>query len=808
MGFSMVRSTNNKRDLPFLCTEAEFDAVLNDGRVAMLVGEVRRVQARMDACVAGSEEWKALDAEKRKAKNKLPIFCFHAELDGSRDNEHARASGLSSIDVDHVSALPVENGEEGRMTAKGLYERCLMGREDELGIALVHVSCSGDGLRIVFVKPDGMSVPGSQEWFFEQTGIDKDDCIKDLARASYVATKDDVLYIDRERLFNTPVPGEDDAANVYNRTGTGTKTGTKTETGTETETNNVVLPVPYNKNLKIDGVAIESVAERYWMKLREQGVIKGAVPVEGERHAALMHFARDLAPYVGMDVERLMSALPRLKDDEMEFLGIARDSVEFLLEKGLTKKSRVIADIVSEVKGYDSMRNAYQSLEECVAFEESLPKMPKSLMLALKILKPGYRFPALVVLLALAMCLADKVLVKMGKFRPDRLRALLHLDGLSGSGKGVSYIPAEAVMATFRERNSRAMEERSEWKACAETEAEGKASHKKKKKEEKDMNRVFPDVRIMPRATTANGQLEVAQSGRTLLTLESELAGLVRQFKKSSYDRAPKLIPAFDGSEDGNLTQVGASVNRTALTNWVVITSGTRSALNMLIRHNGDVCDGLANRLAIALMPRDYSGEKLIAEYSEKDEAMLREVGEVLMQMFGELKTPKLNDAMVKWKVPFERETFDLQESLKRQLSGRVALIAFRFACAMQLYYEVDKVMKLDNGERDFDVSEAKESKWLAEWGTVFADYFLDKQFSIFGNAMIQQNSSSFSGLIVTKGSGWLGMMPNEFTYEDMEKCLSCSPTTFKMKVARAKKSGLIESVQNNGKYARFRKIE
>lgn len=817
MAFDIADSVNNKIHKPYRCTPECFEATLTSLRVARAVGEVRRIQAQMDMCEEGSEVWKELDKEKRKAKNLLPIFCFHATFDGERTNSKARASGLSSIDVDHIKCICRDMVSSGRLDAMPdfaemaspvwAYHSFIKGREEELGIALVAASCSGDGLRVVFVKPADMDIPQSQEWICEKIGLPKDDGVKDLARASYSVTKDDVLYIDEQRLFCTPEPDDDDPANVTNRAnskGMGSKGSVKKMAGVAES--GAIVQGEYNPQLQIEGVPVTSVVEAYWHHLHDAGIIKGEVPVEGERHKSLMSLARDLAPYLDMNAESVMAALPRLKDDEKEMADIARDSIAFLISNDITKRSRVIASILKDLKAKDALYNAYPSLKSCEEFEDSLPPLPKCLTLALKILHPGYRFPAMMVILALGMCMADRVMVKMGLHKADRLRALLHLDGLSGSGKGISFIPAKCIMRTLKEKNDRAMVERSNWKAESE---QGEGTKKKKGEKKVDRNKQFPDIRIMPRATTDNGQMEVAQHGRTLLTMEEELAGLVRQFKKASYDRSSKMMVAFDGSDDGNLTQVGASVNRNVDINWVIITAGTRSALNILIKHNGgDVCDGLANRLGIVLMPRDNVKSKLVAEYSDEDEARLREVGEILSEMQGRLCTKRLNMALDKWKEQFDGETTDAYANVKHQLNGRVAHIAFRFACAMQIFYEVDKLLKLDHDARSYDMDEVKESKYLQEWGVVFADYFLDKQYSIFGKAIIRQNLTSFTDIIRTYTPSWLDQMPSSFTYQDMVRVLGKQAEgSFRMKITRAKEKKLIE-IEGRGKSATFRKIE
>jgi hypothetical protein len=75
-----------------------------------------------------------------------------------------------------------------------------------LGILLVYVSASEDGLKIVFkVNPDYPHNLICQQWeMAERIGVLQwvDDQCKDSTRLSFLTTPDDVLYCDTEELFN------------------------------------------------------------------------------------------------------------------------------------------------------------------------------------------------------------------------------------------------------------------------------------------------------------------------------------------------------------------------------------------------------------------------------------------------------------------------------------------------------------------------------------------------------------------------------------------------------------------------------
>ena len=59
----------------------------------------------------------------------------------------------------------------------------MMGRAEELGIVLAHISPSLEGLRLVFVMPAGATLSEAQAWMAQQLGDTQYDAsVKDYAR--------------------------------------------------------------------------------------------------------------------------------------------------------------------------------------------------------------------------------------------------------------------------------------------------------------------------------------------------------------------------------------------------------------------------------------------------------------------------------------------------------------------------------------------------------------------------------------------------------------------------------------------------
>ena len=112
-----------------------------------------------------------------------------------RDMRFAYLSGLIVIDVDHCG------------NPRELFVRLQQEHDFKaLGILLVYVSASEDGMKIVFkADPEYPHNLICQQWqMAERLGVLQwvDDQCKDSSRLSFLTTPDDVLYCDEKELFN------------------------------------------------------------------------------------------------------------------------------------------------------------------------------------------------------------------------------------------------------------------------------------------------------------------------------------------------------------------------------------------------------------------------------------------------------------------------------------------------------------------------------------------------------------------------------------------------------------------------------
>ena len=177
---------NNIRSEVRECTPDLLNQALDSPQVARTCSEIEDALEKFRRGELSQDEYEIL---KGQLKKKLPIITFHATFqNGRRKNDEAIPSGLSIYDLDHIPN-PREKWAE------------IEPRKEELGILLAHISPSLEGLRLVFIMPQGMDLAQAQAWMASQLGDTQyDSCVKDYARCSFVVPREYFLYMS-EDLF-------------------------------------------------------------------------------------------------------------------------------------------------------------------------------------------------------------------------------------------------------------------------------------------------------------------------------------------------------------------------------------------------------------------------------------------------------------------------------------------------------------------------------------------------------------------------------------------------------------------------------
>ena len=184
MSFGISKSVKSREVQ--ICTPELLNEALDSPHVGRVCAEIKDALEQKQRGELTTEEFEEL---KGRLKKQLPILTPHATFPGGRRlNADAVPSGLSMYDLDHIP------DPEGRW-------RDIEPRKEELGIVMAHITPSTEGLRLIFIIPEGKSLAEAQRWMAEQLGDEKyDECVKDYARSSFVVPREYVLFLS-ERLF-------------------------------------------------------------------------------------------------------------------------------------------------------------------------------------------------------------------------------------------------------------------------------------------------------------------------------------------------------------------------------------------------------------------------------------------------------------------------------------------------------------------------------------------------------------------------------------------------------------------------------
>ena len=191
MAFGISQSVRSREVQ--VCTPELFHQATKSSRVKDVCAQIEDALERKRRGEIGQEDY---DTMKTRLKSQLPILTPHATFrNGRRLNADAIPSGLSIYDKDHIA------DPTGWWKAKS--EELKQKNPQVLArILLVHVTPSLEGLRLVFVMPEGMNLAEAQKWMSQQLGDEEYDvCVKDLARPSFIVPEEYILFIDEARLF-------------------------------------------------------------------------------------------------------------------------------------------------------------------------------------------------------------------------------------------------------------------------------------------------------------------------------------------------------------------------------------------------------------------------------------------------------------------------------------------------------------------------------------------------------------------------------------------------------------------------------
>ena len=794
-----------------IVTREQFWALVGAPRTAQLVREGREALARGDRATYDMK------------KKQLPFVIFIAtyaetpsekrgKIGAWRKQAACRLNGLCVIDFDHICGDVRHVWEEACQR---------LSEEDRRRILLVFVTPSGQGLKVVFIAgADVGNLIDNQRDFSQKLGLNPDECCKDASRGAFLTSKDDILFIDEQRLIDY----QDDAyGKMYNEAyhqgkSQPTKNAKKTErrelpaesSADGRETPHRDLPMEYH------GVPYQKIVEA-WLGGKQVG--------PGDRHRTSLVLADHLR-YITDNraclIEQILRQTPFVKEivDERgedvaqtvksaqgyEFLkGIPRRMKEALARTGALaveaegQKAQNVAAVTSEGDVYDALpldKWAAELTEMAAAY----PCM-KELFLNVHPHKlPAVWFAAA----ALFGTLMTRAYYHFW-YEPELVRRLnycIFIIGDPGAGKNIVEKFYRKIADPMIQADQCLIDAVNRYK---EGRTERSTSTKAQKGEA--LKRPVVGIRVHP-ARTATGEfirhmnaaVETIQGQRMnlhMFSFDAELDNVTKQNRGGDWkDREILELKAFHNEQDGQMYANQESVTGMFNVFWNFIYTGTPYALHRKI-NSRNFGTGMSTRLAVIPLP-DRGRAKRHEDVDPNADETLRTWAYRLDRVEGELPIEPLNDETYEWQAAHLEIAEFNGDKADRTLLKRIPYYGIGISLPfilMRHWNEWQEAHQLTMDECDRRLCRlAMEIQYRCQhffFGEMAFNYFAE------------QNKEFVVRRRSTRYDECFRKLPDEFGTQQFMDVFGCSQQTASRTINRFQNDGVVEKV----KYGVYRKL-
>ena len=648
---------NGKSAQVLACPQDKLNEILDSPEVAEVCQQLTTIDHDSD--------------EAKTLKQGLPLLMFMANYtDGHRHAKSAVPTNMAYLDLDEL------NGEDPREVWKRLVQTLLLLELEHL-IVLVHVSCSGKGLRIVYIIPSQFGhlkpterIVQSKQWLAAQLGVTDDSKTKDLARGSFAVPRSYVLYGPDKRLFEESV-SESVKNELFDVKG-------KMEDVKPQPSN--ISPQPSEKRFPTHyhGIPFTDIIAKYWEVNN-----RGFEPTQGDRDTLTYQLACDLRHICGRNFEWLDQVIPCYDGFSPE-----------------EKRAKIKSALASEFNGFPiRLRNVLNSLTpdpspkgEGSSYTDdednySDPQPPNLGGLGLKRLPQGIRDsidavgPALAMPVVTAVCpcigtLATGVTLDVHGQKKG-LNLISYIAGDFASGKGGIDPVVEAWMSEVQALDKMYQMQEDEWRAKKRA-----AKNKKEQPEEPKL----PVRCLTLNNTVANLAERLANTeGKHAFSFTPEADTVAQKWKSTMSDFSVMLRQSYDGTKYEREARSADAVNvHIEKLLWNVCMCGTPDALYRVV---SNYTDGFQSRIAVARTPDNTFAplEDKPPVLTDRQRERIQQVAHLLPLMYGEVVLPKLEAKGREWVERIRLETMKNDDRTKARQRFRVCVTAQRMTCCLML---------------------------------------------------------------------------------------------------------------------------
>ena len=473
------------------CTPDLLAQALDSPHVARTCAEIEDALEKYRRGELSQDEYETLKATLKK---RLPIITFHATFkNGRRKNDDAIPSGLSIYDLDHIPN-PRAKWEE------------IESRKEELGILLSHISPSLEGLRLVFVMPQGMDLAQAQAWMASQLGdTEYDSCVKDYARCSFVVPREYILHLDESGLFSPRFPVILNEVKNLENTAQPLSSGCKqilrdaqddTQIGTDDKMGKGIKEEKENNLCK----SVESVVQEYpqtYEDIPYETIVEtleeqmGGQPEHGSRNNFIFSMACHLRYVCNDDPDWIAQVLPTYGEAREKWMHSIRSACN-------RNQTKTMPRIMKRTLAICKQREAEESeiINQKSEINNSPPPMPAVLPPLIKLLvskTPKIYRPAVAhaVFPALGAHLWKTYFKYIDNVEHEATLMNVLMAG-TGAGKNCISEPINRILKDIRARDKENLQRENEWKK--EVNSKGANKDKRQRPEGLVMQEMDPDT--------------------------------------------------------------------------------------------------------------------------------------------------------------------------------------------------------------------------------------------------------------------------------------------------------------------------
>lgn len=722
----------------------------------------------------------------RSFKTGLPTLMYQATFRKSlsakgyegywRKQSQCDLNGLFMLDIDHIKDNPTE------LFRKWVEDYVELNKDVEsldpvtqrrafcnsLGIMLVHVTPSGEGLRIVAIADISGNIADNQEMLAKKLGVEPDVACKDASRCSFCPSLEDVLYCnkeifeynneeynkkygDRYRNGNSSSTHRNSVLrNVNNGINCSSITsGDNRSVGAGSESSAVVDGNAGTDSAVIEGyhgVKYETIVEKWFT------IVNGGRPATGDRHRVLFKVACDLR-YICDRVEVLERILQECsigkvmcsEGSEGEIHRIACDAFSQVLYRNIPKRMQSVLEACGIQPQTQPISYEENPQHDTVNYEEWYQRLhtilegEKGYSTAIKYLPEHHQLAGVLAAGAMFGTYLSRVWWEHFDGKDYRLSFLVYIVGGAASGKSFIVDLDRLIMAPMiaADRVGR------EWERQYKEEMKKRSVSSKSQKSDAPEQQ-HPVIRYVPstisnamlyrRLTDAIDNNVFGPDGQPMhlhcYTLEPELATALRAQTGSWAGKNDIELKSFHNEFAGVDYANEQSVNGVIQVNWNQVVTGTSEAMSRKIKPS-TVLDGLVTRLVLFNMPNnDFSMiEKRKAIRDNDRESYLRSIGLKLDQLSGQIAVDRLVDYCYKYEENLAKEARIEQDYCLDYFRKRIPVIMMRYTIVKIVLREIDNLLKGEDATvTDNDLEFAK----------LIGDWCLNAQIHMFGEMVMQ----------------------------------------------------------------------